>query len=352
MSTIYSANLERAGTAMIEAAMTAEVKAQTARRQRLDALNRHSNSVMMTGKETAIDDIQDILSEQFESDPTMRPCAFGLTNQERYYELVERDEADKRHAKLEAMELAPHSAADLHARVTALELAIKHPTSDRALKADVAELASILKRLDVAKIFETRIAPLLNVSKRTAERLADEGRAVWANLIKIALARLVDPDKALLYLASLPRLLQLEVAHAAERCREEWAIETEIEKWARKPKLDHGTLDSLPEAQLCRADVRRELSIMSTTDRAKAITTMRREHREANETAEREALAADRKQRKQAFRSDQRFAVAVSNASRVTKAVQSYLGLTPNERADIHIVLGLQAANPNQELAS
>jgi len=143
-------------------------------------------------------------------------------------------------------------------------------------------------------------------------------------------------------------LLQLEVAHAAERCREEWAIETEIERWARKPKLDHGTLDALPEAQLCRLEVRREMSLMNTTDRARAITTMRREEREA----EREALAADRERRRRAFRSDERFAVASSNASRVTKAVQSYLSMTAAERADIQSVLGLQTINTNQELAS
>jgi hypothetical protein len=347
MST-YTANLERAADKILEANTTLIEKERTAKRQRLDALNRHAVSVLRTGRETAIADIQNVLTAQFMDDSTMKPSAFGRTNQERYLELVEREAANARRAKLEGMELSEHTAANLHAEVKALELAITHPTSDKALKSNVAKLESILKRLDVAKIFETRIAPLLGVSKRSAERLAAEGRTVWADLIKLATARLVDPDKALPYLSTLPRLLQLEVAHAAERCREEWAIETEIERWARKPKLDHGTLDALPDAQLCNREVRRELSLMDTADRARAITTMRREEREA----EREALVADRERRRRAFRSDERFAAASSNASRVTKAVQSYLSLTSAERADIQNVLGLQATNSNQEFAS
>jgi hypothetical protein len=112
------------------------------------------------------------------------------------------------------MGLSEHTAANLHAEVKALELTITRPTSDKALKSDVAKLESILKRLDVAKKCETHIAPLLNVSKRSAERLAAEGRTVWADLIKLATACLVDPDTALPYLSTLPRLLQLEVAHA------------------------------------------------------------------------------------------------------------------------------------------
>jgi hypothetical protein len=330
---LHRAQLEREGTAMIEAATTAEVKARTAKRQRLDALNRKYHFELNGGHETTLDDIKNMPDE---------PSVFGTTAQERNFEIKERAAQNKRRAKLEGMGLSQHTAANLHAEVKALELAITHPNSDKALKSDVAKLESILKRLDVAKIFETRIAPLLGVSKRSAERLAAEGRTLWADLIKLATARLVDPDKALPYLASLPRLLQLEVAHAAERCREEWAIETEIERWARKPKLDHGTLDALPDAQLCNREVRRELSLMDTADRARAITTMRREEREA----EREALAADRERRRRAFRSDERFAVAASNASRVTKSVQQYLSLTAAERADILAVLGLRAANP------
>jgi hypothetical protein len=341
MST-YTAILERAADKILEANTTLIAKERTAKHQRLDALNRHAASVLYTGAETAIADIRDVLAAQFMDDSTMKPSAFGRTNQERYLEAVEHEAANARRAKLEGMELAPHTAANLHAEAAALELAITHPASDKALKSDVAKLASILKRLDVAKRFERRIAPLLGVRKRSAERLAAEGRTLWADLIKLATARLVDPDKALPYLASLPRLLQLEVAHAAERCREEWAIETEIERWARKPKLDHGTLDALPDAQLCNRELRRELSLMNTTDRARAITTMRREEREA----ERDALAADRERRRRAFRSDERFAVAASNASRVTKSVQQYLSLTPAERADILAVLGLRAANP------
>jgi hypothetical protein len=350
--TTTTAVLERAADSILEANTTLIEKERTAKRQRLDALNRHAASVLHTGKETAIAEIEDLLAAQFMDDSTMKPSAISQTNQERYVELVEREAANERQAKLEGMELSVHHAANLRAEVKALEVTIRHPTSDKALKSDVAKLESILKRLDVAKIFETRIAPLVGVSKRSAERLAADGRRIWADLIKLAIARLVDPEKALPYLLTLPRLLQLEVAHAAERCREEWAIETEIEKWARKPKLDHGSLDALPDAQLCRAEVRRELSLMSTADRAKAITTMRREQREADIGAERELLAADRERRKQAFRSDQRFAVAASNASRSTKAVQAYLGLTPNERAHVHAVLNLQVSTPNQELAS
>jgi hypothetical protein len=251
MTTVNSAILERAADKILEANTTLIEKERTAKRQRLDALNRHAASVLRTGTETAIADIQNLLAVQFMDDSTLKPSAFGRTNQERYLEAVEHEAANARRAKLEGMELSEHTASNLHAKVKALESIITRPTSDKALKADVAELESILKRLDVAKIFETRIAPLLNVSKRSAERLAAEGRTLWADLIKLAIARLVDPDKALPYLSTLPRLLQLEVAHAAERCREEWAIETEIERWARKPKLDHGTLDALPDAQLC-----------------------------------------------------------------------------------------------------
>jgi hypothetical protein len=241
---LHRAQLEREGTAIIEAATTAEVKARTAKRQRLDALDRKYHFELNGGNETTLDDIADTMSDE--------PSVFGTSAQERNFERKERAAQNERRAKLEGMGLSEHTAANLHAEVKALELTIKHPTSDKALKSDVAKLESILKRLDVAKIFETRIAPLLGVSKRSAERLAAEGRTLWADLIKLATARLVDPDKALPYLSTLPRLLQLEVAHAAERCREEWAIETEIERWARKPKLDHGTLDALPDAQLCR----------------------------------------------------------------------------------------------------
>jgi hypothetical protein len=85
---------------------------------------------------------------------------------------------------------------------------------------------------------------------------------------------------------------------------------------------------------------------MDTADRARAITTMRREEREA----EREALATDRERRRRAFRSDERFAVASSNASRETKAVQGYLSLTDAERKHVHSVLGLHTIT--QELAS
>jgi hypothetical protein len=332
--------LRRAGTAIIEADMSAAEKADRERRQRNDAHNHHFHNILNGGNETTLDDIENMPDE---------PSVFGTTAQERNFEIKERAAQNKRRAKLEGMGLSEHTAANLHAKVKALELTITRPTSDKALKADVAELESILKRLDVAKIFETRIAPLLNVSKRSAERLAAEGRTLWADLIKLATARLVDPDKALPYLSALPRLLQLEVAHAAERCREEWAIETEIERWARKPKLDHGTLDALPDARLCNREVRRELSLMDTADRARAITTMRREEREAD----REALAADRERRRRAFRSDERFALAASNASRETKAVQGYLSLTDAERAHVHSVLGLSAVNPTtQELAS
>jgi len=348
MKTADTASLERAADKILEANTTLIVKERTAKRQRLDALYHHEASVMNTGKETLISDVENVLAAQFRDESTLKPSAFARTDQERYLEAVEREQANTRRAKLEGMELSAHNAANLHAKIKALELTITCPTSDKALKADVAELESILKRLDIAKIFETRIAPLLGMSKRSAERLAAEGRTLWADLIKLATARLVDPDKALPYLASLPRLLQLEVAHAAERFREEWRIETEIERWARKPKLDHGTLDALPDAQLCNREVRRELSLMGTADRARAITTMRREERET----ERAALAADRERRRRAFRSDERFAAASSNASRVTKAVQSWLSLTPAERADIQSVLGLQVNNSNQEVVS
>lgn len=355
MSTVHHARLERAGTAILEASMTLEEKERTAKRQRRDALDRHYNRILKGGSETTIDDIQPVLTEQFEADSTREPSAYISTVQERYMEAAERDGANKRRAKLEAMELAPHTADDLHARVTALELAIKHPTSDRALKADIAELASILKRLDVAKIFEARIAPLLNVSKRTAERLAAEGRTIWANLFQVALGLDVEPCAAIEYLSTLERSQQIQFAQAVERYKDQWRIEADIAKWARKPKLDHGTLDALPDVLLCNKNIRRELTPMNAEQKAKAIVRMKREAKEAEEKEERQAIAAsladDREQRKQALRSDQRFAVAVSNASRVTKAIQSYLTLTPNERADILSVLGLQAAT-NQELAS
>lgn len=346
MKTADTASLERAADKILEANTTLIVKERTAKLQRLDALNRHAARILNTGKETLIADIQDVMSEP--SAYGVKPSAYGTTAQERSLEIKERKVANALRAKLEGMELSEHTADSLRAQATALELAIRNPTSDRALAMDVAELAHILKRLNVAKIFTDRIAPLRGISKRSTERLAEDGRTLWADLIKLATARLVDPDKALPYLATLPRLLQLEVASAAERFREEWAIESEIAKWARKPKLDHGTLDALPDVQLCRPEVRRELSLMDPVDRARAITVMRRQERETQLAA----LAVDRERRSRDFRSDERFAAAPRDASRVTKAVQSYLSLTPAERADIQSVLGLQATNSNQEFAS
>jgi hypothetical protein len=180
MTTVNSAVLERAADKILEANTTLIEKERTAKRQRLDALNRHAASVLRTGTETVIADIQNVLAAQFMDDSTLKPSAFGRTDQERYFEAVERASQNKRRAKLEAMELAPHTAANLHAEVKALELAITRPTSDKALKADVAKLESILRRLDVAKIFEMRIAPLLGVSRPaslTATRSKFTGRA-------------------------------------------------------------------------------------------------------------------------------------------------------------------------------
>src|ERR1700730_13111458 len=148
MPTVNSAILERAADKILEANTTLIEKERTAKRQRLDALNRHAASVLRTGTETPIADIQDVLAAQFMDDSTLKPSAFGRTNQDRYLEAVEHEAANARRAKLEGMELSEHTAANLHAKVKALESIIARPTSDKALKADVAALESILTRLD------------------------------------------------------------------------------------------------------------------------------------------------------------------------------------------------------------
>src|SRR5260370_3245239 len=89
------AQLERAGTAMIEAATTAEVKARTAKRQRLDALNRKYHFELNGGHETTLDDIKNMPDE---------PSVFGTTAQERNFEIKERAAQNKRRAELEGME--------------------------------------------------------------------------------------------------------------------------------------------------------------------------------------------------------------------------------------------------------
>jgi hypothetical protein len=69
---LHRAQLEREGTAIIEAATTAEVKAQTAKRQRLDALDRKYHFELNGGNETTLDDIENMPDE---------PSVFGTRAQ-------------------------------------------------------------------------------------------------------------------------------------------------------------------------------------------------------------------------------------------------------------------------------
>ena len=65
MKTADTASLERAADKILEANTTLIVKERTAKRQRLDALYHHEASVMNTGKETLISDVENVLAAQF-----------------------------------------------------------------------------------------------------------------------------------------------------------------------------------------------------------------------------------------------------------------------------------------------
>jgi len=291
--------LDREATAFLAAHESAESKDEVEKRRKADALNH------LTVCDTNAGDHIDVETASEES--LAGEVGGGLeTKQEAALAKAERKAANKRRAKLETMELAPHTAQALRKRAEYLEQAIIHPESDCELKACVAELAAIWKRLKVAKIFATRIAPLLGISKRQSERLAEEGREIWANLIQIALGTKVDPDKALTYLATLSQSLQLAVAQEVERQREAWAIEHQIALYARAPKLDHGSLDALPNRQLCNRDVRRQLSLMESSERANRIAKMRLDERREAEERERQATTRDRAR-------DARFALINTN---------------------------------------
>jgi hypothetical protein len=267
----------------------------------------------------------------------------AFPDQEESYAKTERKAADKRRAQLEAMGISSHTERALREEARGLEHAIKHPESDRALYADVAKLAFILKRLGDAKIFETKIAPLLGGSKKQAGRYAVKGLNVLADLIRLSLNRIVDPAEALPYLASLPQDLQLAVGHEAERQREAWAIEHQIALHARAPKLDHGSLDALEAvpARMLDRDTRRDLSLLDAPERAHAIADMRL----AEKMRLREAEDAERKRWR---RSEERFAAAAPGSGRATRAVQGFLSLSPAERAHTLSALGLQPTSVSE----
>jgi uncharacterized small protein (DUF1192 family) len=262
------------------------------------------------------------------------------TEQEAEIARKERKAARKRNAKLGAMELSEHTAQAWRREIRYLEARIENPRCDAERQADAARLDFILRRFGEAKIFETRIAPLMNCSKSSAERTVKAGQEIWANLIRIALNRCVDPAEALPYLQTLPQSLQHDVAFAAEYQREIWAVEHQLALWARAPKLCHGTLDSLPHEQLCDPVVRKELSILDAPEKARRIAAMRLDAERAKEERERKATTRDRER-------DARFAAINTNLGSL--CVQTFTTMTAADRTHFLTVMGLAPANTLSE---
>jgi hypothetical protein len=158
-----------------EPAMTEAQKKAATKKRNGDALNHVAMSDALAGDNIEIDSV---------SAEALAPEIGGERRlaQERSVEINERKAAEKLRAAILGAELAPHTNEMQSATVAYLELSIKHPTSDRELAMDVALLAHTLKRLKLAKFFEDRIAPLLNISKRSAERLRSQIKVVHEDI--------------------------------------------------------------------------------------------------------------------------------------------------------------------------
>ncbi len=198
-----------------------------------------------------------------------------LSKQEATLANKEREIARLMRARADAMQLSDHTRERFEFELRVHEYLIMHRTSEKQMHLDAARVEYIHRRFHEAKIFETRIVPLLKCSKSTAERTVKAGQKLWANLIRLCLNRNVDPAEALPYLASLPRDVQLAVAHEAEYHREMWLCLEEIEKAKRPIKLDNASLRLLPREQLLDADVREELARLPDKERARRIARMR-----------------------------------------------------------------------------
>jgi hypothetical protein len=284
--------------------------------------------------EDGVSDVTDRVQEDDES--TLLP-------QERKIEAAKRVAALKAKAKQEAALLSEQLLANLTAILrVAIPNVISHPSSDAELAWALAFQEALEKRIGRAK-FAERYAAEHGVSKSSIERLVREGRRLWANLIQVALGLKLEPETVIEFLSTLPSEMQLRVAHVAEQHRAEWEVSEEVDRYKKAKRLSHGILNKLPESKIVDKETRLRLTELTEAQQKKAVAEMRVDEklklREADDIA-----------KLRASRSDARFAAASSDASRVTKAVQSYLNLTPAERADILEVLGLHTNT--QELAS
>jgi hypothetical protein len=217
-----------------------------------------------------------------------------LSKQEASLAKKQRKKERKMQARSDAMELSDHTRERFEFELRVLDYQIARPTSEKQVQLDAARVEYIRRRFREAKIFETHIVPLLKCSKSTAERTVKAGQKLWANLIRLCLNRNVDPAEALPYLASLPRDVQLAVAHEAEYHREMWLCLEEIEKAKRPIKLDNASLRLLPREQLLDAEVREELARLPDKVKARRIAKMRVEAAAAYDERERRWQTMDR----------------------------------------------------------
>jgi hypothetical protein len=260
-----------------------------------------------------------------------------LLPQERKLEAAKRVAELKAKAKLEAAQLSAHLLENLTAILrVAIPNVIAHPSSDAELAWAMASQEALEKRIGLAK-FAERYAAEQGTSKSTIERQVREGRRLWANLAQVATGLKIDPETVIEFLSTLPREMQLRVAHVAEQHRAEWEVAEEVDRYKKAKRLSHGILNKLPESKIVDKETRLRLTELTEAQQKKEVAEMRVDEklkqREADDLAKLREL-----------RSDARFAAASSTASRVTKAVQAYLGMSAAEKVDVRSVLGFHTS--------
>lgn len=269
----------------------------------------------------------------------------SFEHQESAYERYERKKQRKAQATLEAALLSEQLLANLTAILrVAIPNVLRHPTSAAEFAWALAFQEAFEKQTGRAK-FAERYATEHGTSKSTIERQVREGRKLWANLAQVALGLKIEPETVIEFLSTLPREMQLRVAHVAEQHRAEWEVSEEVDRYKKAKRLSHGILNKLPESKIVDRATRLRLTELTEAQQKREVAEMRVD--EKLKLREADDLAKQRESR-----SNARFAAASSNASRVTKAVQAYLSMSAAERADIQSVLGLQANNSNQESVS
>jgi hypothetical protein len=344
-----------------EPAMTEAQKKAAAKKRNSDALTRENvqrgygcepidlasieHLVHVIDDSTIGENIDLLLSEDGMSaisDNAQEVDESALLPQERKLEASKRVAALRAQAKIERDQLSAHKLADLNSTMrAAIPNVLRHPTSAAEFAWALAFQEAFEKQTGRAK-FAERYATEHGISKSTIERQVREGRQLWANLAQVALGLKLEPETVIEYLSTVPREMQLRVARVAEQHRAEWEVGEEVDRYKKAKRLSHGILNKLPESKIVDRATRLRLTELTEAQQKKEVAEMRVDEKL-------KLREADDLTRLRESRSDARFAAASSNASRVTKAVQSYLSLTAAEKAAIQSVLGF--TNNTQELA-